>query len=112
MEKNPTSFKHCSGCSSLPQHPRRRSPTEGPPKPERCSGEGLGGARREGNACRDGVAQHMLELNMALLPAGEERATRCKDKWEARAQRATGVLANARLLCLIAPHKTTSPFSW
>lgn len=29
------------------------------------------------------MAQHMLELNMALLPAGEERATRCKDKWEA-----------------------------
>lgn len=58
------------------------------------------------------MAQHMLELNMALLPAGEERATRCKDKWEARAQRATGVLANARLLCLDAPHKTTSPFSW
>lgn len=58
------------------------------------------------------MAQHMLELNMALLPAGEERATRCKDKWEARARRATGVLANARLLCLDAPHKTTSPFSW
>lgn len=58
------------------------------------------------------MAQHMLEPNMALLPAGEERATRCKDKWEARARRATGVLANARLLCLDAPHKTTSPFSW
>lgn len=58
------------------------------------------------------MAQHMLELNMALLPAGEERATRCKDKWEARARRATGVLANARLLCLDAPHKTTSLFSW
>lgn len=58
------------------------------------------------------MAQHSLELSRALLPAGEERATRCKDKWEARARRATGVLANARLLCLDAPHNTTNPFSW
>lgn len=51
------------------------------------------------------MAQHTLELSRAVLPAGEERATRCKDKWEARARRATGVLANARLLCLHAPTK-------
>lgn len=56
------------------------------------------------------MARHTLELRMALLPAGEERATLGKDKWEAPS--ATGVLANARLLCLHAPHKTTSPFSW
>lgn len=60
----------------------------------------------------DGIARHTPEPNAALLPAGEERATRCKDKWEPQAPRATGVLAAARLLRVDAPHKTTIPFSW
>lgn len=88
VEKNPTSLKHCSGCSSQPHPPQHRSPTE------------LGGDVGwwwEAGGCREGrrsaAASHAPEL-----PAGEERATRCKDKWEPSAPRATGVLAAARLL--------------
>ena len=116
VEKTPTSCKHCSGRSSQPHPPQHRGPAEGPPKAggAKRGGEGrLDDAGSGGDVQReDGIARRTPEPNAALLPAGEERATRCKDKWEPQAPRATGVLAAARLLRVDAPHKTTIPFSW
>lgn len=43
---------------------------------------------------------------------GRTERPRCKDKWEAQAPHATGVLAAARCSMWMLPTKPTLPFSW